>query len=533
MKRILSILCVLMMILVSCNGESANINQTTNTTNASNETHISTNQSTEEQVISSKNQTILPTEKLPIELKQLIDSNRKAVFKPVDRLSVSKIVNGYQTTGLDPETDAKIAEMLKQAKNEYGDIINPEALTHEQILQELDYLFDLLKYGYAAYTYFGGDEVFSALKQLMQAKLSTMNDPLSSDAYMNELLVPYLRSVIIDNHFSISSADSYASIGKTKIFYSCEDIFFNKDGEDYITNMDGKEYRLADDKAKTYMLPTLDRDGKLAWIIGMMNVSNGISIKSLRVNFEDVQTKEIISKQMYLTAESFDYFKDLSSDVYTISDENNIPILTNRALQSNNKSGEDQLSAFVDTGKTLRDKNLLILDLRRNGGGNSGYAYKWLINYTNTIYAPRYPFFNTQLFTNTSMEIYNEGMNSKPINFWSDVSYENPKQLTNANLVFVLTDNQIGSSGETFIGYLRQMDNVIFVGVPTLGCLTTGNIGSNILPESKLYIRLGVQLNILPDLSQFEGEGFAPDLWVPPGESLERTIKFIEQYGLN
>jgi len=36
-----------------------------------------------------------------------------------------------------------------------------------------------------------------------------------------------------------------------------------------------------------------------------------------------------------------------------------------------------------------------------------------------------------------------------------------------------------------------------------------------------------------PDLSQFEGVGFLPDLWVPPGEALDRVLAFIERYGLN
>jgi len=41
-----------------------------------------------------------------------------------------------------------------------------------------------------------------------------------------------------------------------------------------------------------------------------------------------------------------------------------------------------------------------------------------------------------------------------------------------------------------------------------------------------------VSLNVRPDLSQFEGVGFAPDLWVPPDDSLNRVLRFIERYGI-
>ncbi|MCL2322786.1 MAG: S41 family peptidase [Oscillospiraceae bacterium] len=94
-------------------------------------------------------------------------------------------------------------------------------------------------------------------------------------------------------------------------------------------------------------------------------------------------------------------------------------------------------------------------------------------------------------------------------------------------------DNLTVSAGELFISYLRQMDNVIFVGTSTTGALTISDEAeNNRLPESKFHIYFGIGLNIRSDLSQFESVGFAPDLWVPPGESLDRVIKFIEQYKL-
>jgi len=54
-----------------------------------------------------------------------------------------------------------------------------------------------------------------------------------------------------------------------------------------------------------------------------------------------------------------------------------------------------------------------------------------------------------------------------------------------------------------------------------------------VLPHSGLDIIFSTYMNLRPDLSLFEGVGFLPDLWVPPVESLDRVLAFVERYGLN
>jgi len=105
--------------------------------------------------------------------------------------------------------------------------------------------------------------------------------------------------------------------------------------------------------------------------------------------------------------------------------------------------------------------------------------------------------------------------------------------IPNKNLVIILMDNRTTSAGEVFVGYLRQLENVLFVGANTHGNFVSAAIIRTSLQFSNLDIVFGSQLNLRPDLSQFEGVGFMPDLWVPPGESLERVLAFIERCGLN
>jgi len=94
-------------------------------------------------------------------------------------------------------------------------------------------------------------------------------------------------------------------------------------------------------------------------------------------------------------------------------------------------------------------------------------------------------------------------------------------------------DKRVSSAGDSFVGELRQLENALFVGTNTHGNLLSGGIVRSRLPHSGIDIIFGQELHLRPDLSQFEGVGFLPDLWVPPGEALERVLAFIERYGLN
>lgn len=457
---------------------------------------------------------------LPESLREIIAENHDIMF-PTPDPNLEEIVKSYQTPDLDAETDATVAEVLKQ-QNE--DSTPPEFLTHEEIVEELDYLFDLLKYGYGAYQYFGGDEVFEAVKQYMLARLSLMNDPLSNDTYINDLLVPCLKTVIADNHFRIGTQ----RIGIGNQIYMNEEYVVQKTEDGYTTVIDGRTYRiLRAGEAFECLLPTLTSDGELAWMFALMQTGGEkYSQMDLGVDLEDMETQERSTQRILMFPVSDQYRASLSQELYTLDETDGITVLTNRRLYTN--EGDPTLENFAATGRTVRDESVVILDLRCNRGGNSAYAFEWVRQYV-LKQPPNYVFLTTTLYSKTANLINSSSTAAFPPS-WIGSKYQGPESLSNKNLLIVLMDNGIGSSGESFIGYLRQLDNVVFVGTNTVGCLITGNIGSSVLPNSKRQINFGVQLNIRPDLSQFEGIGFMPDLWVPPGQSMERVIRFVERY---
>ena len=466
-----------------------------------------------------------PTSLLPDELRKIIQDSRRTDYAPASADAVNT-VKSYLNVGLDANTDAALAAQLEQIKNEAASVDYPDTLSHTQVQNELDYLFTLLQYGYGAYGYFGGDKAFGALKQEMEIALTVMPDPISTSDYQNKLLMPYLHLLIADNHFQVFGPSGNNSAGITNCFCTCANLFFYKSGDEYTTTVDGTAYKLAGHDNSSELLPTLDADGKLAYTLGRM-MKRG-SIGNASVGLTDEQTGQTVTRYFHLNSAPMDYLDGLSTELYTKDTIDGIPVVSNRFLYAQTEDQQSQLTDFIATGAELRNEPVAILDLRNNGGGSDTYASQWVRGYTGAeLY---YPFLYAARLSETALTINSGGGGYTPVGdtMWSDVLHQTPpKQIPNPNLLIVLTDGMCGSAGDSFVGYLREVENVIFVGEPTMGCLLSGSVGSTLLPESKLTLQFGINLNLPRNLSVFEGNGFAPDLWMPPGESLERVIKYL------
>lgn len=100
------------------------------------------------------------------------------------------------------------------------------------------------------------------------------------------------------------------------------------------------------------------------------------------------------------------------------------------------------------------------------------------------------------------------------------------------SVIFCLTDYATSSAGEWFVGDLRTLEHVVFVGSNTCGATLMTNNQTYCLPHSGLSVFFGTSLMLTPDGNR-EETGFQPDLWVPPQEALEAVSRLCEYYGLN
>jgi len=520
---------------------------------------------------------------IPPQLRQIMDENREKTFPP-PHPELESIMAGY-FPGFEVEEDERLAEILRQSRiqhntnncftcsTNYFDFY----LAHEHLNEEIRFLFDLLRQTYAGYQYFGGDEIFLQRRDRALEKLSGMPEPLHVSVYMRDIIRPAL-SMINDNHFNIRNIEfdimsvklnriTFFPSVQTMIYMSEEFILRNNTNtQDFLTEIDGVTYRVLqvthNSEQIKGILPSLAQEGELVWFFGLIHESNldstlnilGINFppssgRNLTVIFENIDTGENHSHSLNLQLVSSPRMS--SYPMIEIREVDGITILENRKLIEDSM---DELADFAWSSMELRNKPILIMDLRGNIGGKISNPRNWIHFYTEQekIGTPFFAFSNSlnsqasaelrKFYTShddnteiddelaeielTDEHAFSIGQLSNAENFPLHIP------ISNKNLVIVLTDNNTFSAGEIFVGYLRQLNNVLVIGTNTRGAVLTGGMGRTRLPYSCAEITFGMRLSLRPDLSQFEGVGFIPDLWVPPGESLERVLKFIERYGL-
>ncbi|WP_102410149.1 S41 family peptidase [Beduinella massiliensis] len=495
---------------------------------------------------------------LPPELAARIEAARAPFFAPVDAQKLS-LVREHLTPEAADEADARIAGMLSKEPGLVGAAAR-RTVTPEEALADAGFLFDYLRCGYAGYQHLGGDETFLPLRAQVEADINACGGDLSPEDF-EALITARLRPVMRDCHFSLGETN-FASFVSETIYYSNDELFFQKEGGAYVTELDGRTWRLvsANGGAPEAMLrPTLDPDGGFCYALGMnAGESEEIAMeRTVPIALEcgaEAQTLDAVL--------SLNYRSYMGWPAYNRYERDGLTVLENRSMYPESDEEEEELSRFTQDALSLSREDVLILDIRGNSGGSDEYPSNWVRNFTRLSYQPWNHVFSSTLDTRTSIlvrlmglvegcdprdgealrECLQTGLGSLlhlqmgVLEGWSAVEYEPVvERIPSDTLVFVLIDQGVASSGETFVNLLSRMENVIFVGTSTCGMYTVANNRTVSLPNSGLALYCGDTLFLPPDLEDIEGRGFEPDLWVNPDgsdEILERIVKFIDRYDL-
>ncbi|HON42587.1 MAG TPA: ATP-binding cassette domain-containing protein [Bacillota bacterium] len=208
-----------------------------------------------------------------------------------------------------------------------------------------------------------------------------------------------------------------------------------------------------------------------------------------------------------------------------------------------------EVQALVRDAAELREAPAVILDLRSNGGGSDWYPLEWVRRFAGADVCPAG--FDAQLVTSAAAKMLQNtasslgavlpmvddsagladvqswlaGMADLDRPGWGRVSAAESVRAENDTLLVVLIDSYIYSAGESFVGFLRQVDDVVFVGTNTYGAMLAGNVGVCLLPNSRLELSCGSLISLGEDLCNYDGRGHTPDFWVRPDEALERAVK--------
>ena len=415
-------------------------------------------------------------------------------------------------------------------------------ISKQKALNDIDFLFRLIKYGYAGYEYFGGEDAFNKSKNMMIKEIK-------AQSFLSRIFVSKLEKIIINNlqflqdgHFGIADQ----SLFNKYYYFSSPRFDFIKDKDGYYTYINEEKMYLkeldADKEVSKYLKMSLNKKGEIIYRIGLISKKDrsNIKLKGLFVKKGEQKNENIvlIKRNDLLNRKKTQY------DLKKISGINVIEHTSANASQEN----IEKLEKFAEEAKKFKDDKYFIIDLRGNSGGNSWYAREWIKNYTGVI--PDTGFIEASLATKTSNQLFknslkkyygSEDPENHPIysqileideDGWADLDYSPLKKIKNPNLILVLIDSGVASAGEAFISYLRQLENVIFFGVNTRGLVNTGNLGYCQLPNSKIDVFIPKDFSLEPNFILREGKGFYPDFWIKSDDALNKSLLFLKRYYL-
>lgn len=415
--------------------------------------------------------------------------------------------------------------------------LEQRTIKKEEAISDIHFLFQVLKYSYAGYSYFGGDKIWKKAKNNIIDAINSYEQEIDISE-LQQLLLEEL-AFVQDGHFTIN----FLSPLKRYHFYYSEKYEVQKDSDGYYIKLDNGNWYIEsinnDSNIGFYIKPSMNKNGELCDYIGFLSTENNINALKVVVRAKE-ESKELFLALSRSNNQETSITKE-DNDVYHYSEINKIPIFTIRSFDPN-----ENLEEFMSSAKQAKNQDVIILDIRGNYGGQDIAPFTWFQNFTgqspstettNIRLANLINNYVTKLaaknidYQSLSKEFKQQYKKELKIadckeNKWH-ITRETKKFVNNKTKIFVLMDNKVASSGENFIRYLDTLENVVFVGTNSSGIYLSLKSIQCTLPYSQITITYGDSLHIINDY--VEGKGFEPDVWIGGSDSLERVVNFISR----
>ena len=477
-----------------------------------------------------------------------LSANSQALAEDINRIQLredfQQLLYDYDSSELQEVFTSEYLEKLKVDGPE--DLIDrQEYITIEEAIADTEFLFKTLKYGYAGYQFFGGDQRFNTAETNIIKSLEEEGTPEEKikvdklDSLINSEL-----DFIKDNHFRVGQTMQGVDY---RLFYN-EDLKFNKEITDageinYIEKDTGHKFQgIAGYELEESIWPFIDRDGNKHYhpglLLEMTEIEELAIAKDLQLKSDQEYTEEISLTKIKQQENESRLESSEKEKIYKKTEINGIPAIKLRSLHPTDSNQKAQLNQFLSDARNLREYDKLIIDLRWNAGGSPQFAGRWLQRFTgryvgnNQVEAYLRTEASYRLMKNNLWQYPPESLqrfkttienNFSPLSHrgWSDIKIDLTRELENDTELIVLTNSQTISAGEFFIRYLRQLENVTFIGSNTKGSLLIGGVTPFILNNSGIRVGVGTRINLEPDLINREGRGYLPDFWLEFPDNLE------------
>jgi len=431
-----------------------------------------------------------------------------------------------------------------------------EMITREEAEYDAKALFELFRYAYGAYNYFGGDEVFlPALDDVLQAiAIRWEGRELWYAAALSQILWEKIPPVIADNHLMIAGWRPFAVSNYfvwDAPFDRSENDFRKRDTGLYVTNIEGY------DKDALFRL-TMNDEGEFFYTAVVVKlVRPGIEEVnySLNVTFDDGTSTTI-----NLTAKPFTpsfTWTNTSWRNHSLRFINDIPIVSIRSMNNPLQShAHDYRYAqlVLSFAEDLRDEPVVIIDLRGNEGGHLILNKMFLHALLGEVVPSNHVNIGTvsNAYTESWIEL---PPSANPPQSWGSIDdiddYYFPHDIYDLyfpktafgnyhfiyspitrivpsdRLIILLVDRGTASAGEDLTFRVLNIENTLVIGENTMGNHLTTNNRNLYLPYSGMPVVISPGLLVHPQGHWQEGIGIAPDIWVI-GDALTAALAMLE-----
>jgi len=431
-----------------------------------------------------------------------------------------------------------------------------EMITREEAEYDAKAFFELLRYVYGAYNYFGGDETFLPLLDDVLQTIAQRweGQEVRSIIALSQILWENIPLIIADNHFVVDN--SWRPFASANYFVwdapfdRTENGLRKRDTGLYVVNVDGYE------KDEIFRL-TINEAGEFfytAVVVRLVRPGIGEDSYSLNVTFDD-GSFTIVD----LTPEPFiPSFTQTNTSwrEHSLRFVNEIPVVSIRSMNNpfQNRSGDYRYAQQVlSFAEELRDEPVVIIDLRGNIGGhlilNKMFLHALLgelvpsnsihISTVSNIYLesvielppgtnPPQSWGNIEEFEDFYFphDIYDFYYPKAPVGNYHYIYIPDSRVVPNDKLIILLIDRVTASGGEDFTFRILNIENTLVIGENTSGTHLTKNNRNLYLPNSGMPTIMG-ELVIHPEGQWQEGTGIAPDIWVI-GDSLTAALAMLE-----
>ena len=407
----------------------------------------------------------------------------------------------YLRTSLSQEDWSKAAAY---ATTTYSDYDPDKSLTHDEAVEDVNYLFDAFYYAYGLYDYFGGHETFDAAQQAILQDLESKDTVTSQE--LEEIMVSHL-GFIKDGHFSINQ--NHPAPFEIPFFFRQTAFLKTEDGYQTVNGKVVESVENHEDLDELFKR-SISKQGQLvyypvllkeAMFDGESEFKKHTCGKKLVVHYTDGSTETLTAEPWKL------YFQNLPKDQNAeLRETDGIPV-----FQFNSFSTEYE-PELLDGAGQLKDAPVSMLDLRSNMGGNTDTGYAWFRRYVG-YRGYNFPGCNGSFFRPDS---------AFPMSLpdgW----------IEHENVLVLLLGKASASASEAMTDVICNLENTLIIGENSWGALL-GSAEYMELPNSKCGVRMGMNnIYLTAEDEPFEEmRGFYPDIWVPAAEAEELAAKLIK-----